>query len=249
MTKPDHTIIMLGFNNHELTLTAIEHLRTNGCQDPILFIDNGSEPSFEQALATCPDITYQRKNQNCYVNPVWNEVFEQAETRFITLLNNDCFLLTPNYFAEVIPHMTAHRIVLSSAKTLRVKSLPTQIKSNFIQSIRERKPPRFRDQTRRQGWLMTLDLKRYRRLNYRIPDDYRIWFGDDWIWSQVMLNGLTAGVYTNRFALHLNTPVTYSPHIARIIEQDKKNLTEKGAWFRKALPLIHRRTRIFSRYA
>lgn len=240
---------MLGYNNQELTHSSLSHLRANGCSDPILFIDNGSEPSFEPILKDIPDLQYIRKEQNIFVNPAWNEVFENAETRFITLLNNDCFILSSGYFAEIIPHMLERNIALSSAKTMRVKSLPASIRSGFWQSVQERGKLRFNDHTRRQGWLMTLDLQQYRKLNYRIPDDYKIWFGDDWIWSQVFLNGLTAGVYTNRFAMHIDAPVTYSPRIEEIIRQDKNNLVEKGDWYRQALPRIHRKTRFLSRYA
>ena len=48
--KIDHTIAILGFNNHEITLSALKQIRKSGCNDHILFFDNGSNPSFKKLI-------------------------------------------------------------------------------------------------------------------------------------------------------------------------------------------------------
>ncbi len=52
MAKPYHTIALLAYNNHELTLKNIQHLINNGYKNNILLFDNGSSPSFKKMLIT-----------------------------------------------------------------------------------------------------------------------------------------------------------------------------------------------------
>ena len=47
MTNPSHTIAILAYNNHELTLKNIQHLINNGYKNNILLFDNGSNPTFK----------------------------------------------------------------------------------------------------------------------------------------------------------------------------------------------------------
>jgi len=244
-----HTIAILGYNNHAITMQNIRHIRHHGCNDLILFLDNGSQPSFEPLLAEIPSVLYIRKEKNIYVNPAWNELFDTVTSRYLTLLNNDCFLLSPGYFSEILPHMDTNAIVLSSAKTTRVKKMPDTVQSSLFHRWLQNQPLRYRTRARRQGWLMTIDMHMYRTCEYHIPDYLKIWFGDDWIWAQIIRNGFTTAVYTNRFALHLDVPTTISRSIADIIRADKENLEKYGAWYNEMLPVIHCKTRLTSRYA
>ena len=104
--KIDHTITILGFNNHKLTLNAIKQLRNTGCDDPILFYDNGSSPSFEN-LIDDQNFVYLRKEKNQFVNPAWNEIFNIVDTKYLTLLNNDCFVESDNYFQHLLQSPTS----------------------------------------------------------------------------------------------------------------------------------------------
>ena len=97
----------------------------------------------------------------------------------------------------------------------------------------------FRDKSRRQGWLMTLNLNEYKKLNYKIPDYLKVWFGDDWIWSQVRSNNKIAGVFKNFLCIHIKSSTTTNPKIQSIINQDIKALKERGDWYKKYSDLIH----------
>ena len=76
---------------------------------------------------------------------------------------------------------------------------------------KENKKLKFFYGARRQGWLMTLNLNQYKQMDFQIPDYLKLWFGDDWIWGQFVLNNGKYGVYKNRYAIHLkNTTIESS---------------------------------------
>ena len=94
-----HTIAILAYNNHELTTKNLNHLISLGYGKDILLFDNGSNPSFEK-ISTGLNIRYHRQEQNIFVNPAWNKLFDQKNCKYLTLLNNDCFVLSQNYLGN-----------------------------------------------------------------------------------------------------------------------------------------------------
>ena len=38
------------------------------------------------------NIEYHRENNNIYVNPAWNKIFDMGTTPYVTILNNDSFI-------------------------------------------------------------------------------------------------------------------------------------------------------------
>jgi hypothetical protein len=95
----------------------------------------------------------------------------------------------------------------------------------------------FSNDARRQGWLMTLNLEVYKSLDYLIPDYLKIWYGDDWIFSQIMCNNLNYAIYTNRYALHVKGSTTSK--LSHIIQQDTQNIEEHGEWFSNITERMH----------
>ena len=95
---------------------------------------------------------------------------------------------------------------------------------------------------------MTLNLQTYKTLDYKIPDYIKIWYGDDWIWSQFAIKKFKMAVYQNRYSIHLKSSSISSTEMQKIIDDDNKNLKKYGQWYNLASSLIHIRTRLFSRY-
>jgi len=234
----NHTIAILGFNNHKITLSAIKELRKSGSKDPILFYDNGSQPSFEN-LITDSNFTYHRKKENTYVNPAWNDIFNMVDSKYVTLLNNDCFIGSHGYFNEVIPHMENNNIVISSCKTKNIPFYNAFVRSifNIKYSKLNKAPLKYSPDARRQGWLMTINLDIYKTLDYEIPSYLKVWYGDDWIWSQVILNNLNYAVYTNRYALHVKGST--SSTVSEIVEKDIEGIEKHGDWYRQVTGEMH----------
>tara|TARA_B100000401_G_scaffold438337_1_gene386489 strand:- start:3912 stop:4658 length:747 start_codon:yes stop_codon:yes gene_type:complete len=241
-----HTIAILAYNNHEITINNIEMLINDGNKNILLF-DNGSEPSFED-FAKQKKLIYHRESKNIYVNPAWNKIFNMVSTKYLTLLNNDCYVLSKNYFHEILLHMDNDNIILSSCKTLNKKKIKIQNIKLYkkIYNYFYKKQLKYSIKARRQGWLMTLNLEEYKKLNYLIPNYIKIWYGDDWIWSQIIKNNRKYVVYKNRYALHLRNKTLSNSNIQNILNKDKKNMEEKGKdWVEKS---IYIKSRLFNRY-
>ena len=244
-----HTIAILAYNNHKPTNQNIEHICSLGYANNILLFDNGSDPSFED-ISNKFGIRYHREETNIYVNPAWNYIFTMENCHYLTLLNNDCFILTPSYFEDILPHMEKNEFGISSCKTKNISYLKnSNFKTNdYFYFAKEDQPVKFFPQARRQGWLMTMNLIMYKSLEYLIPDYLKLWYGDDWIWSQFIKNNIRTAVYKNRYAVHIKSSSISSQEMQNIVTLDNDNLYKYGDWHREMSPLLHKRTRLLSRY-
>ena len=253
MANLSHTIAILAYNNHELTLKNIQHLINNGYKENILLFDNGSNPSYKKN-ADKYGIRYQREPNNIYVNPAWNIIVNQENCQYLTLLNNDCFILSPHYFQDVLEHMKSNDIGISSCKTRNIIKLDRELKTesffyyhNFFH--KENKKVKIFYNARRQGWLMTLNLNKYKQMNFQIPDYVKLWFGDDWIWGQFLINNEKYGVYKNRYAVHIkNTTIESSKTFDLIVSEDMKNIDKFGDWYKIVSPKLHIKSKLFNKY-
>ena len=248
MNNLSHTIAILAYNNHELTLKNIRHLITLGYRDNIFLFDNGSNPSYKNNADEL-QIRYLRKPKNIFVNPAWNIIIEHENCTYLTLLNNDCFLLSPNYFRDVLYHMQQYDIGITSCKTKNIKKLNKTLETdNFFFLHREHRKLKFIEKARRQGWLMTLNLNKYKQMDFHIPDYLKIWFGDDWIWGQFIQNETKYGVYNNRYAIHMRSTTISKEEVKSIIDDDQMNLHKYGDWYKELSPKLHIKSRLFNRY-
>jgi hypothetical protein len=84
---------------------------------------------------------------------------------------------------------------------------------------------------------MTINLFIYKSLDYKIPEYLKVWYGDDWIWSQILLNNLNSAIYTNKYALHVKG--TSTSKIPEIIQSDIANIEKFGDWYKKITPIMH----------
>ena len=84
-------------------MDVLKRTYKNNPDSKILLFDNGSHPSF-QKLITNLDIEYYREEENIYVNPAWNKIFDLVNTSYLTILNNDCFVISDGYFPSAIKY-------------------------------------------------------------------------------------------------------------------------------------------------
>ena len=248
MNNLSHTIAILAYNNHALTLKNVEHLISLGYRENILLFDNGSDPSYEVSAKKL-EIRYQRESENIFVNPAWNIIINQENCSYLTLLNNDCFILSSNYFSDVLNHMGKNNIGITSCKTKNIVHLNKALATdNFFFFPKENTELKFIENARRQGWLMTLNLHKYKQMNSHIPDYLKLWYGDDWIWGQFIENETKYGVYNNRYAVHIRSTTISSDRLQSIIENDNVNLHKYGDWYKELSPKLHVKSRLFNRY-
>ena len=84
----NHTIAILAYNKHKLTLKNLNHLISLGYRNNILLFDNGSDPSFKK-ISEKLNIQYHREDVNVYVNPALNKIFQKVDSKYLTLLNKN----------------------------------------------------------------------------------------------------------------------------------------------------------------
>ena len=65
LSTKSHTIAILAFNAHDITMDVLKRTYKNNPDSKILLFDNGSHPSF-QKLITNLDIEYYREEKNIY---------------------------------------------------------------------------------------------------------------------------------------------------------------------------------------
>ena len=248
MNNLSHTILILAYNHHDITLKNIRHLIALGYRENILFFDNGSLPSYENYTNKL-QIRYQREPENIFVNPAWNIIFNQESCDYLTLLNNDCFILSPNYFEDILYHMQQNDIGITSCKTKNIIQLNKSLKTDkYFFLNKENRTPKFIANARRQGWLMTLNLQKYKQMDFHIPDYLKLWYGDDWIWGQFIQNKSKYGVYNNRYAIHKKASTISLDEMQSIIKSDNANLHQYGDWYKQLSAKLHVKSRLFNRY-
>ena len=233
-----HTLAILAFNNHKLTKRNLYNLIHLGYKKNILLFDNGSIPSFKN-FAKKIGVRYQRETDNIYVNPAWNKIISQENCDYLTLLNNDCFIESSKYFEDIIFHMKKNNIIISSCKTKNILRYNFFVKFLYkLKYIRMKNTSlKYSSIGRRQGWLMTINLNIYKKLDFQIPEYIKVWYGDDWIWSQIIINNLKYAIYTNRYVLHVRgTSTSKIPHL---IQDDINNINKYGDWFKEITEQMH----------
>ncbi len=222
----NHTIAVLGFNHHDITMKVLDRVMVQNPNCKVLFFDNGSVPPFKDLLA--PPVKYVRKAENVYVNPAWNEIFDLCDTKYVTLLNNDCLPLRDSYFDDVIQDMEDNNLSMTSCKTVDIKSLTKA--HIFFFGLWDKLLSRFNlnpvEKAKRQGWLMTLNLEHYKQCDYKIPHDLKVWYGDDWIAHQLLKNGFKGATYRNALAIHVQSTSSGSDHIKAVIKKDGETVKQ-----------------------
>ena len=137
--------------------------------------------------------------------------------------------------------MNKHDVALSSCKTINKKkfSISTLKFYKYYFNFFANQNLKYSTKARRQGWIMTLDLDIYKKLDYKIPNYLKVWYGDDWIWYQVRSNKKIAGVFKNYLCGHVKSSSTLAPEIKTIIDKDILAIDKYGEWYKKSTPLIH----------
>ena len=135
--------------------------------------------------------------------------------------------------------MEKNDIIISSCKTKNISFYNLLVKLFYrLKYFRfNHTPLEYSSIARRQGWLMTINLQQYKLLDYNIPDYLKVWYGDDWIWSQIILNNLNYALYVNRYALHIKSTSTSA--IPEIIQSDIDNIEKHGDWYKQITDEMH----------
>ena len=176
-----------GFKERLMNISALESV------GEIILIDNADTPPELDIIK----LTHIKEYKNIYVNPAWNKGVQLAKYDKLCFMNDDVdFDL--NLFKNILPHITEDKgmIGLNEYHGYGVwqdelgcdRSRPSNRRGHRgyelkVFQLKENRRPGF-------GCLWFIHKNSYTA----IPDDIKIWYGDDWIYYK---SGKTNWAMTN----------------------------------------------------
>jgi hypothetical protein len=177
----------------------------NECEfvDEIIIIDNTNTDEWDRAYRKIRTVS---KGENIYVNPAWNWGIELAKNECIALCNDD-INFDPNIFGVITKDILLEFGIIGQSE-FNYKG------KNSDEPILEKWNGKVRD----WGWgcLIMFDKKNW----IEIPDDIKIWYGDDYIFKCNLAQKSTL----KNFNIETEMSTTSDEHIwNERKEQDKIN--------------------------
>ena len=116
-----------------------------------------------------------RQEENIYVNPSWNlGVEESAYDKFIIF--NDDIIIPYNFVFELENFLTPNKGVVGVDASSVIKVADFDSKNiTFLDRKIDLKP------IKERGWGFGITLAGHRKSYYKIPENIRIWYGDDYL--------------------------------------------------------------------
>ena len=116
-----------------------------------------------------------RQEENLYVNPSWNlGVEESCYDKFIIL--NDDIIIPYNFVFELESMLTPDKgvIGIEGASVIKVDNFSSK-NITFLDRKIDLKP------LKKRSWGFGITLAGHRKSYYKIPENIRIWYGDDYL--------------------------------------------------------------------
>lgn len=154
----------------EYIIKLLKQFEDSNLVSEIILIDN--DPDKKPDLSEFTKIKYLTKGYNIYVNPAWNWGVSESKNELIALCNDDIVFNV---------HQTLE-LVLKNQHGLGCFGMSG---FNFIEStespgfIKIEKIEQLNQHLKGNGWGTLIFLKKSNWIE--IPNNLKIWFGDDWI--------------------------------------------------------------------
>ena len=197
--------------HHDLCKRAIDSVYGKPNVD-ILLVDNGAEKTVSELIQSY-DCLKIINEQNIFVNPAWNPIiatFLSGGWDYLAIMNSD--LILQSQWSEVC----FNRWNVSPDEILipqMLDAVPRKVYTNFQPSELVTEGT--------AGVFITLNRKQA-EIIYPIPEEIKVWFGDNWIYSILRALGYVTVIPPNLFSYHAwSSTVSKVPGISEIIESDK----------------------------
>lgn len=197
---------------------SISSMRLPGVD--LCLIDNGADSSVKKVLKHAGGAAISNK-QNVYVNPAWNQAMayflDRSQYDVLTIANSDV-VMDPNWLSVLtnrvehfhdeitIPRLSDDRVSVMSGRHTNAEDWTT------AETVPGGVP----------GVFMVLRRKVVERV-FPIPEEMKIWFGDDWIFTIARELGYHTRILHNLLAFHhWSKTIAAVPEAHQVIEEDKK---------------------------
>ena len=182
----------------------------------IFVTDNTVDSAFDISVCKLHVIQNQA---NIYVNPSWNQAMERVSSDYYIICNDD-ILVSPYVYNIALKALQDSSIGLVTFKTLLQGDITTYV--DLVSTI-DYKNTTYSTSVPdgRQGWIMAGRTKDW----ITIPEDIKIWFGDDFIYNTIKLRGMKTIISDYPVLHHQSTTLNHHPdkkEFDSIIRHDRR---------------------------
>ena len=116
-----------------------------------------------------------RQEENIYVNPSWNLGIEESDYDKFIIFNDD-IIIPYNFVSQLESMLTPDKGIIGIDERGVIK-IPNFDSKNitFLDRKIDLKP------VKERGWGFGITLAAHRKSYYKIPENIRIWYGDDYL--------------------------------------------------------------------
>lgn len=215
------TVVVPVYNHINITDDFFRTITKNTVlPEQIILIDNASADNYLELVDKYKtlNINYIKNEKNEGVNSAWNYGISLAKTPYISILNND--LLLSKYFFKMISE------AMTSDSKLGIV-VPTTIKNKEYVNKTPNEPPKLLNLVKREGWAFTIRKEITSNIN-PIPEDLKIYFGDDYLFNFTKKLNYKIMKITNNFIFHYREKT-----IKTIISNTNEKLNQEKIFWRK----------------
>lgn len=213
---------------------AIESVLNQQYHD-LLLIDNGADHATKAVLNhyhSRDNVHIISNPENIYVNPAWNQAMKYFICRkqydVLILMNSD-LILQENWYISLEQFFNGENKDHIPVPIISDRPQDYNPNSQEFDVVTEGIP----------GVFIVLHRKAVECV-YPIPDEIKVWFGDNWIYDLARGNGFKTGVLKGLITTHWHggsRSIAHTPNVSAIIEQDKI------AWEKIVAPMLSEKLR------
>jgi len=216
-------------NNVILNL-LLDELVCCDCIDEIVLIDNscnGYNYNSEKIKLIIPE-------NNLYVNSSWNLGVKVSKNEYIGILNDD-IIFPKNFFEQVFEF-------LKNNQNIGIIGLDTIVKTpeSKFNSYPENSNVYFSQTDIREncfGSAMFMKKENY----FNIPENLRIWFGDDYLFEKNIEKGFRNYKIINADIKHIHSNTCKSEEFSEIIKKDIENYYKDNSYLENNYTLLYQK--------
>jgi GT2 family glycosyltransferase len=215
-------VLVVNYNTMEFTINCMADLLMQQIDDKfdIVLVDQGSsELITETALYYFERLNVKviRNRENVALSKVWNDFYRDNKYEYLCFLNNDT-RLTSNFIKDTLDVLDNHK---SAGCVVHATNHPSYQKQKSSLEF-------YYDQNCMQGWDFTIR----RRLFVEIPESLLLYYGDQWLFTQMYSRGYKTAIVVSSPIIHFCRQSTtedilehnHDPKIYSLICPDEKML-------------------------
>lgn len=212
-------IIPTLYKKPKVLYKLIEVLSFDECVSEIIIISNSKD---EITFPVTTKINIYRPEQNLYVNSSWKKGIELAKEDNFLIINDDILV------CEDFCNMVVNSEIFNKEETGLIGLNPYQIENYLCDTedleIPEKRKPlllKFNKLTNIKNWGSAFFGKKENW--YDIPDDLKIFYGDNYLMYKNILNHKCNYAINNVRVCHILSSTSFLPEFTDIMKEDIKN--------------------------